>query len=77
MDELQKLILRKIDRESTIKAADLFIDGYDYSEVAQALLSLELDNKVECIGFGTAIRENHKPVLTYIYRRKSTRNNKS
>lgn len=54
-----------------MKATDLlYIDGYDQSEVEHAILSLECDGKVECIGFETMIGKHDESISIPIYKKR-------
>lgn len=70
MNNLEKLILKKLG-EKEMKATELLsINGYTESEVAQAILSLECDGKVECIGFDAIIGKHDESISIPIYKKR-------
>ena len=69
MSQLEEIILKKIGKERVL-ASDLYVRGYDNAELSQALLSLELDGKIELVDFETLVREDGGLVSVGVYRQK-------
>jgi hypothetical protein len=69
MIELEKKVLEKIGDKKR-KASSIYIEGYDNAEIAQALLSLELDGKVELVDFETLVREDGGLISMGVYKKK-------
>lgn len=69
MSELEEKILEKIGSGEK-SASSLHIRGYGDSEISQALLTLELTDKIELVRFETLVREDGGLVSIGRYRKK-------
>jgi hypothetical protein len=69
MADLEEILLEKIgDKE--IPVSDIYVEGYDDVEIYQALLTLELFNKIEISKFNTIIREDGGLLSVGVYKKK-------
>lgn len=69
MNDLKEILLKKIG-DQEVPASDLYIENYDDVEVYQALLTLELQDKIELVGFNTIVREDGGLISIGIYKKK-------
>lgn len=69
MPELEEIILEKMKKGKEVPASDIYVEGFDNVEISQALLTLELDSRIELVRFSTLVREDGGLVSVGVYRR--------